>query len=94
MAFVEDYTAFFQTNEFASLATLDGQEVRGIFDNGYQAFEVSSGAFATGPVFLMPTSELPANAVGLTLVLGAESWKVVEIEPDGTGLTLLRLRKA
>lgn len=94
MPFVEDFAPFFQASEFAHDATLDGEPVRGIFDNGYQAFEVGPGVFATGPVFLLPTSEVPANATGLSLVIGADTWAVVEFEPDGTGVTLLRLRKA
>ena len=94
MPFAEDLAPFFQSNEFASDATLGGVAVRGIFDNGYQAFAVGPDVFATGPVFLMPSSSVPPNVTQLTLVVGAESWGVVEVEPDGTGVTLLRLRKA
>jgi hypothetical protein len=93
MPFVEDFTLFFQSTEFASDATLAGEAVRGIFDNGYQAFEVASGVYATGPVFLLPSSEVPVDVVGQTLLIGVEAWQVVETEPDGTGTTLLRLRK-
>lgn len=93
MPFVEDFTQFFQSNEFATDATLGGEAVRGIFDNGFQAFEVAGGVYATGPVFLLPSAEVPASVIGLQLVIGADTWTVVETEPDGTGVTLLRLRK-
>lgn len=92
--FIEDFTPFFQSSEFASDATLGGMAVRGVFDNGSQAFEVGPGVFATGPVFLLPTADVPVNATQLALVIGASSWSVVEVEPDGTGVTLLRLRTA
>jgi hypothetical protein len=93
MPFVEDFTLFFQSSEFATDAMLGGEPVRGIFDNGYQAFEVAAGVYATGPVFLIASSDVPENVDGLSLVMGSDVWNVVEPEPDGTGTTLLRLRK-
>lgn len=93
MPFVEDFTLFFQSSEFATDATLGGEPVRGIFDNGYQAFEVAAGVYASGPVFLLASSDVPVDVEGLPLVMGADTWNVVESEPDGTGATLLRLRK-
>lgn len=91
--FIEDFTPFFQTSEFASDATLGGVAVRGVFDNSSQTFEAGPGVFSTGPVFLLPSADVPVNATQLALVIGADTWSVVEVEPDGTGVTVLRLRK-
>ena len=93
MPFVEDFDPFLSTDEFASDGLLDGVAVRGVFDNAYETFDVLSGASASGPVYLLPTASVPAVAVGLPLVIGAETWRIVEVQPDGTGMTVLRLRK-
>lgn len=93
MPFAEDLAPFLDVQGFASAATLGGVAVRGIFDNAYEAYDVSSGFAASGPVFLLPSASVPAVVVGLPLVIGAETWAVVEPQPDGTGMTTLRLRK-
>ena len=93
MPFAEDFAPFLSAAEFASNGLLDGVAVRGIFDNAYETFDVLSGASASGPVYQLPSASVPAVAVGLPLVIGAETWRVVEVQPDGTGWSTLRLRK-
>lgn len=93
MPFVEDFAPFLSAAEFATTGLLAGVEVRGVFDNGYEVFNVSSGVAASGPVYLLPSASVPAAPIGLALVLGADTWKVVEAQPDGTGMTILSLRK-
>lgn len=88
MAFVESFGQFF--GEFGVDATLNGQPVRGIFDDAYG--ESFGGLIAgSGPMFRLPSSI--AVSQGQPLVLGAVSYTVTGIEPDGTGLTVLRLEK-
>lgn len=84
---IED--AFF--DDFGVDATLNGVTVRGIFDDAYG--ESFGGLVAgSGPMFRLPTS-VPVTD-GQTLIHGSKQYTVVGIEPDGTGLTVLRLQKS
>lgn len=73
-------------------ATLNGLAVIGIFDNAYALQDVGGEVYASGPVFTLASSAVPANVAGATLVVGGIAYKVVEPMPDGTGVTVLRLR--
>lgn len=73
-------------------ATLNGVPVQGIFDAEYALEDLGGGVAASGPVFTLASSAVPANVAGATLVVGAVTYKVVEPMPDGTGVTVLRLR--
>jgi hypothetical protein len=76
--------------DFGVPATLDGAPVRGIFDNAYgESFGLVA---SSSPVFRLPSSI--AVTTGQTLVIAATTYTVAGIEPDGTGLTVLRLEKA
>lgn len=99
MAMVEDHTAFFSTAEFADPATLNGVGVTGIFDNGYESAGVGISGMSSGqPAFTLPASSVPAGSVGKTLAVstgvGVGNFKVVEVQPDGTGLAVLLLERA
>ena len=87
MAF--DDPAAFMT-DYAVDATLDGAAVRGIFDNGFvSALDIAGSA----PSILLPSSSAASAAAGQTVVVGGASYTVTAIEPDGTGMTLLRLQE-
>jgi len=88
--FTEDLTAFFNAAEFATPATLGGAPVEGIFDNAY--FDQDMGGSGSAPAYTLPTSSVPANVVGMALVVGGTTYKVAEPMPNGTGVTALRLR--
>ncbi len=90
MAFVEDLAPFFDTDEFAVDATLNGVAVRGIFDaKPLQVYEAVSGS---NPVFVLPTASVPADARGLALVItGGATYTVRDFDADGTGVTTLQL---
>lgn len=95
MAFAEDLAPFFSETEFADSATLGVSAVKVIFDRAYLDGQgVASGA----PVVQIQSSSVPANVVGLPLVIatgvGAGSYTVQAHEPDGTGMSMLELRKA
>ena len=93
MAQVENIAAFFQLADFAVNATLAGLPVRGIFDADYQLQDMASGIMSTAPVLTLASANVPANVVGASVVVGGVTYKVVEPMPDGTGVTVLRLRK-
>jgi hypothetical protein len=94
MAVVEDLAPFFSTADFAVDATLGATAVRGIFDAAYSE-PLGNVVEGNSPVFMLPTADSDAAgaAHGTTLVIGATTYKVRGIEPDGTGVTLLRLEQ-
>lgn len=95
MPFVESFAPFLNPAEFASNATLGGVAVVGIFDKAYQLGDVGGQGFAsTQPVLTLPTTSLPADPVGLALVVNGKSYTVAAHEPDGTGISLLMLELA
>ncbi|PTR17498.1 hypothetical protein C8R31_101662 [Nitrosospira sp. Nsp2] len=90
MAFAEDLSVFFDTDEFADAVTYNGAPLAGIFDNAY--FE-GQGIQGSQPVFTCPTADVASARHGDLLVRAGVTYKVVGVEPDGTGITLLRLEK-
>lgn len=95
MPFAEDLSAFLSTDEFATLATLDGAEVRCIFDNGSALAQVGvAGMMSTQPSMTLPTADVPAEVVGLPAVVNGASYLVAEHQPDGTGVSVLLLERS
>lgn len=93
MPFTEDFTAFLDPDEFATAVTVDGNAVNAIFDNdyvavGFDGVEVES----LGPVLQCATADVAATVQGTAVVVNAVNYTVAEVRPDGTGMTLLRLR--
>jgi hypothetical protein len=89
----EDLAPFFA--DFAVAATVNGQAVRGIFDNGFASAEVGLvGMSSARPMLTLPTAGLSADPVGQTAVVGGTSYLVAAHQPDGTGVTTLMLERA
>lgn len=90
MAFSEDFASYFV--DYGVDAVIGGATVRGIFDNDFlTTLGVTAGS---GPVLLLPTVNVGSSALGDAITVGGASYTLVGIEPDGTGLTLLRLQEA
>lgn len=90
MSFVENRTPFFR--DFGVNALVAGTSVRGIFDNGYgAAFDGFVGS--QQPTFMCDADAVDAATQGGSLVLGDVAYEITNIEPDGVGMTTLRLRK-
>lgn len=86
MDFVEDFAGAF--GDFGVEVTLAGRPVSVIFDDGYA--ESFGGMVAgSGPRAVIASDLAPPR--GVSLLHGGQEYKVVGIEPDGTGLALLRL---
>ena len=65
---------------------------RGVFDSAYAtSFGLTAG---TSPALTVKAADVPAVAQDVTVVIGAASYTVTDVEPDGTGLILLRLDKS
>lgn len=93
MAFTEDLSAFFDVAGFAVAALYQGvTTVDGIFDADY-AEPLGNIAEGRSPVFIYRSADLPSVAHGHTLVINATTYLVRGVEPDGTGVTLLRLEE-
>ena len=88
--FAEDLAPFFDVDDFAVAATLGGNAVTGIFDAAYIE-PLGNLVEGASPVFSLPTASAAGAAHGTALVIGATTYKVQGIEPDGTGITVLRL---
>lgn len=85
-----DLPAMLDTDEFAVAATIGAGTVDGIFDNAFVSVE---GIEGTHPIFLCEASEVSSVVHDNTVVIGAVTYKVKGIEPDGTGMTMLILEK-
>lgn len=100
MPFAEDLSVFFDIADFATRAAYlpagagddaEPTSVDGIFDN---AFENVLGAVEDRhPQFLCRDADVPGVAHGATLTVGTTAYQVVGVQPDGTGVTLLRLAR-
>lgn len=86
--FAEDLDAFF--TDFGVDATLNSASVRVIFDAAYTD---PLGVESVGPVATLPTADAATAAHGQTLIVASTTYKVRGVEPDGTGITLLRLER-
>lgn len=89
MAFVENTAPLFA--DFGVDITLNGIATRGIFDN---AFGAAFGGLidGSGPMVRLPSSI--AVSRGNPVIINATNYVVTGIEPDGTGITTLRLDEA
>lgn len=83
---------FFNTQHFAQVAVLGGVTVHGIFDDAYAVGDVGELGMATSqPTLLLSSSQVPANVRGMNLQVDGQHFSVEDVQPDGTGMTLLLL---
>lgn len=87
----EDISLFFNTADFAVAATYNGTKtVNGILGKAYITVnEVES----TAPSFTCVASDMPNAKHGDTLVMNSTIYKVVGVQPDGTGIMTLVLEE-
>jgi len=77
--------------EAGTPATVKGTAVTGIFDAAYTE---EFGMAGTGPVLRIASADVPTVAQGDAVAVGSANYTVAAVEPDGTGVTLLRLQEA
>jgi hypothetical protein len=46
----------------------------------------------SGTELTVASADVPAAAVGTSVVIGATTWTIAELQPDGTGFTRLMLK--
>ena len=96
MAFEEDLLAFLSTDEFAVTANYNsGTSVVGIFNNAHELAPLGMAMQAAArPEFLCRSADLDASPVGKSLIVNGTTYSVAEQQPDGTGMTLLILKRS
>ena len=95
-----DRASFFDKEEFAQVAEIRGHEIDGYLDEPTEFIEGIAPVFvqSTSPTFQCQTAELPTDIeegepISITRDDGTIfDGEVVTSEPDGFGLTLLRLQ--
>ncbi len=88
MALDEDFAEFMA--DFGVSAKVGATVVTGIFDN---AEADTFGLVAnTRSVLTVATEDIPAAAVGTTVVVNGTTYTIAELQPDGTGITRLMLK--
>lgn len=95
----DDLTPFFNTGEFAKVATftfrgppITTRPVKGVFDNGYFDREAGQTVIdSTQPQFMCPTAETAGIVRGMIVAIDGKTYSVVTVEPDGTGVSTIRL---
>lgn len=100
MAFTEDLSLFYDTEGFAVEASFkhgsgSAVTIRGIFDNAYYAVDTQAEVdiACTQPRFQCATSSVASAAEGDKLTLDGVEYTIIDIQPDGTGVTMLILQK-
>jgi hypothetical protein len=95
VAFDEDLSVFLSTADFAVVATYNSATpVTGIFDNAHQLAPLGMAMQgAAAPQFLCRASDVDADPVGKSLVVGGVDYSIAEHQPDGTGMTVLILKR-
>jgi hypothetical protein len=71
-------------------ATIGALLIPVIFDAAYAA---EFGIAGSSPVASGTTEDLESVAAGDAITIGATGYTVTAVEPDGTGMTLLRLQE-
>ncbi len=88
--FTETLAPFF--TDFGQTATVGGAQASVIFDAAYEGANVGQMVMAsTQPAITIATADVPANAVGTTVVVAGKSYRIAAHEPDGTGVSVCYL---
>lgn len=86
-----DAYAFFSVQDFAQPVTRGGgRQFNAIFDAQYQE---GLGIAGSGPALTCATEDVRDMRRDEQVTIEAGKFRVVGIEPDGTGITVLRLQR-
>jgi hypothetical protein len=90
MSFVEPLGAFF--TDFAEVVTIAGVAGNAIFDDGY-ASALDGAVSSSGPQLIVRQADFPGAAAGAAVFARGINYAVAAVEPDGTGVAVLRLER-
>jgi hypothetical protein len=90
MTLTEDFDIFFDADTgFAIEGTIGTTPFKGIMDKPYAEVRQIPGS---KPQVLVPDNVLPGKVLaGDSVTIGSDRYRIVNVQPDGTGLTLLVL---
>ena len=92
MSLITDIEAFFTDSGVA--ATFKGTAISVVFDNAYKVIDALTGGIASSaPQAICKSADVAAAVPGDTLIIGSTTYYVTEVEPDGSGITVLTLSK-
>ena len=92
--FTEDLSPFFDVaGGFAQTASVGGSSFPVIFDKAY-ASALGNMVESTGPVCQAKTADVSTVVQGTSITIASVAYKVREVQPDGTGVTILFLERA
>ena len=92
--FKEPFEVFTNTADFGETVLIDGVPVAVVFDREYlpdNGFGVAVGN--ADPQLIVADSKLPHNIKDATITARGVVYSVAEIDYDGTGMTVIQLRK-
>ncbi len=99
MPFQENFDSFTNPDDFAGCAVYTWQSgqvktIEGIFDHAYLDLDVgTAGMEGNQPMFLGKECDLIGARQGDTLTLSGKAYSVVGVQPDGTGMVLIKLEE-
>lgn len=82
--------------DFGSTVTWSGGSATAIYDQAYEEAEFP-GAVSIGsrrPMLRAREADFAAVAVGTSVTVDGDTWRVAEKHPDGTGMTMILLEAA
>jgi len=88
MAFLEDFTEFLSTDDFAVDAEIAGDTVTGIFE---ESFIESLGVETLTPIFNCVLADVSSVNYGDAVTVNNTTYHVTGIQKDGTGMVALIL---
>lgn len=89
--FSEDFDAYLETGQFASLATYNGNTVKVILDT---TFTDEMGIVGQKPVIQAKSSDFSSAAPGETVTINSVDYTIKEIQHDGTGWCFILIQEA
>lgn len=95
----DDLDVFFEEDEFAVSAVIgtgvSEKTIKVIFDEPYEKYDSSAGAVVSyAPVALAKASDVSEFSRGVYFSAKSKDYKVIDFQPDGTGLTKIILQGA
>jgi hypothetical protein len=90
MAFAEDVTDFIDPDDFAVVASIDGEPVNGIFDRAYVDV---NGVDSLRPTFYCALDDVLSITQGVTVDVNSENFKVLDVQREDL-FVLLVLKNA
>lgn len=70
----------------------EARPIRVVFDRASSNLAIAGvGLESVRPQALCRDADIPDATHACTLTIGAEDWKIIDIQPDGTGITTLTL---